>query len=226
MAKMRIRGAYGKPFGKKAKVEISPAIMRQLGECMVESFIAEAKKDFAKRGWSGQAPHGNDPDGPPADGGPKLWDSFSYQIRGKSTLEILSTFWGLKELMTGDIPKRRMVWLTQEYKDKHPAEFPLTPKERKLGMKQTGRVLSSKKGPARSLMTGQFAKRKNGRLPLVVPVQAGGTVVFRTAPLKLNDAWVHPGIAKFTFMQRALNKGRRKCIEILSREAVRQALGG
>jgi hypothetical protein len=40
----------------------------------------------------------------------------------------------------------------------------------------------------------------------------------------LNDAWVHPGIAKFTFMQRALKKGRQKCIEILGREVVREAL--
>jgi len=216
MAKMRVKGVYGKPFGKKAKLEVSKKVLQELGEILVKTIAEEAKKDFAKRGWSGRDPMG----------GPKLWDSFSYQIRGRSTLEITSTFYGLGALTEG-IPKRRMEWLTQEYKDKHPSEFKLTPRERELGMKQTGRVLSSRKGPARSLITGRFAKRGEGRLPLVVPVSAGGgTVVFRTAPLKMGEAWVHPGITRFTFLQRAIRKGREKAAEILGREAVRQVFGG
>lgn len=33
-----------------------------------------------------------------------------------------------------------------------------------------------------------------------------GTVVFRTAPLTAADAWVHPGVARHTFVQRAYER--------------------
>ena len=108
-----------------------------------------------------------------------------------------------------------MVWLTQEHKDRHPSEHKLTPRERELGMKQTGRVSELGRKPGK------------GRLPLVVPLKTkGGQVIFRTAPLKMQNAWVHPGIARFTFMQKGIKKGRKACIEIIGQEALRQlALG-
>ena len=59
-------------------------------------------------------------------------------------------------------------------------------------------------------------RKNNPKAPLVVPLRTDdGMVVFRTAPLTFQDAWVHPGIAKFTFMQRGIRKGRLGCIEIL-----------
>jgi hypothetical protein len=84
-----------------------------------------------------------------------------------------------------------MTWLTQEYKERNPAKFGQTFMERKKG--NTG----------------------SNRRPLIVPIKVGGTVEFRTAPLKMTDAWVHPGIAKFTFFETAIRKGRKACIEIV-----------
>lgn len=40
-----------------------------------------------------------------------------------------------------------------------------------------------------------------------VPIhQKDGSVVVRMAPLTLEDAWIHPGIARHTFVQRALDR--------------------
>jgi hypothetical protein len=152
----------------------------------------EAKKDFAKRGWSGRAPHARDKvysEGPPKDGGPVIWESFSYQIRGKSTVEILSSWWGLEGVTKkGGVPERKMTWLTQDEKKSKPTNYRRTPSE----------IKSGKRGP------------------LIVPIKKGGIVVFRTAPLRMGEAWVHPGIARFTFIERAARKGRQKCAEIVA----------
>lgn len=189
----KIAGAYGGPFGKLAGITVNPEILSRLGDCLVDTLAEESRKDFAKRGWSGKDPKG----------GPPVWDSFDYRIRGTNTLEITTTFWGLFELATGDIPSRKMTWLTQEAKDNHPENYPRTPTERRLRMKQAGRVSEGE------------------RMPLVVPLKTrSGEVIFRTAPFETQDAWVHPGIAKFTFIQRAMKKGREKLAEIIQNEVV------
>ena len=188
---VRIRGALGGPFGKKLDVPVTKELLHRLGKCLVDSFIKEAKKDFAKRGWSGLAQDGTAP----------IWDSFSYQIRGERTVEVVSTFPYLAEMTSQDSPPHKMTWLTQENKDKNASQFPLTPREKALGMKTSGRV------------------SRGDRLPLIVPMKnKGGVVIFRAAPLTFHDAWVHPGIAKFTFVQRAARQGRESCIELLQGE--------
>lgn len=194
----KIRRIYGGPVGKKIQVPVSDELLRKLGECMVKQFAHEAKKDFAKRGWSGQAQDGSSP----------IWESFSYRIVGGSTVEVTSTYPGLEQLVSRrGVQRRRMTWLTQEMKDKFPARYPLTAGERRRNMRRGGRV------------------SKGERLPLVVPMTGGGgTVVYRTAPFKTQDAWVHPGIARFNFVERAARKGKTACIEILKREAAMHAL--
>jgi len=184
----RVRGFYGGPAGKKLEVPVTKELLDQLGECLVAAFVKEAKKDFAKRGWTGQARDGSVP----------IWDSFSYQIRGESTIEIVSTFPDIDVLVSKDIPPRKMKWLTQEAKDANPGRYPLTDRERRAGMRISGKV-------------------KDGeRMPLVVPLKGeGGKVIFRAAPLKTQDAWIHPGIARFTFAQRAARSGRLKCLEVI-----------
>lgn len=207
----RIKGVYGGPVAAKLQVEVTPEILGRLGKCLVDSFIKESKKDFAKRGWSGEARDGSAP----------IWDSFSYKIHGTSTIEIVSTWPDIDVLTTRDIPPRKMTWLTQEAKDKNPDRYPLSPAEQLLGMKQHGRVLSGRKGPARSPLTGRFLRRSETRLPLVVPLKTdGGRTVFRMAPLKFQDAWVHPGIARFTFVERAVKAGKAGCLRILKEEAL------
>lgn len=192
----QIRSVLGGPLSRLTEVEFTPKRLAQVGECIIKTLAEESKKYFAKRGWSGRDPEGGKP----------IWDSFSYRIRGKSTLEITSTFYGMKELARGDIPEREMPWLTQEAKDRRPGEYKLTDKERQLGMKKTGRV------------------SKGQRLPLVVPIQTkGGGVVLRRAPMTIGEAWVHPGIARFTFFETAVRKWRVRCGRIIA-EAVVDAM--
>lgn len=180
---VRIHLIRGRLWAAMSGVNLSPKVLRKLGTCMVSILETESKKYFAKRGWTGRDPMG----------GPDIWDSFSYRVIAKQDVEIRSSFYGMKELAHGSIPGRRMTWLTQEYKDRNPKKFPLTPREKELGMKQMSKT----------------------RMPLIVPIKVGNTVEFRTAPLKLGDAWVHPGIAKFTFFETAIRKGRKACIDII-----------
>ncbi len=193
----KVKGIYAGPVAKVLDIPVTKGLLEKLGKCMVAAYVKEAKKDFAKRGWSGEARDGSAP----------IWDSFSYRIRGDRTIEVLSTFPDIEVLTTQDIPSRRMTWLTQEGKNMKPSQYPVTPREKKLGMKLGGRV------------------SQNKRMPLVVPMKdKSGTVVFRTAPLKMQDAWVHPGIARFTFMERAVRTGKAGCVQILADE-VRKSLG-
>ena len=75
MAKARVKGVYGKPWSAISKIEISPEVLGQLGDCLIEHIVREAKKDFAKRGWSGRARWGDETS-------PVLWDSFSHGVKG------------------------------------------------------------------------------------------------------------------------------------------------
>jgi len=185
----KIKGIYGGAAAKKMDIPVTPDLLQELGTCLVNAFIKEAKVDFAKRGWSGVAHDGSAP----------IWESFSFHIKGESTIEVTSTYPGIEEMTSkGGIPPRKMTWLTQEAKDRSPSKYGLTARE-------------------------QRRASKGGRLPLVVPIKkkGSGQVLFRTAPLKTADAWIHPGIARFTFIERAVKKGRADCLEIIKREAVK-----
>lgn len=181
----RIRGVYGKPWSDRLDIKVTPDLLRKMGRAIVKRLSEEAMKDFAKRGWTGKDPMG----------GPDIGDSFSFRIH-ESSVEIQSTFYGMKELTTGDIPARKMVWLTQQ------------------GSERVGSISGGK------------PKFRHGQSPLVVPIQTkSGEVIFRTAPLQMKDAWIHPGIAKYTFVQRAINKAREDCLQLITKE-IQKALSG
>lgn len=193
-----VRSLYGGPLARLAEATVSKELLERMAKCIIDAIIAEGKKDFAKRGWRLDDPMG----GPPFD------ESFSFSIRGQRTIEIRSSFYGLEEFTRQDIPSRKMTWLTQEAKNKTPSKYPLTKTEKKLGMKRAGKV------------------RQGDRKPLVVPLQKDdGTVIFRMAPLKTKDAWVHPGIARFTFVERALRKGRAACAKVVG-EYLKEQMSG
>ena len=202
----RVRGSYGTPWSKLTTLPVSKKMLTEIAECLVQVFVEEAKKDFAKRGWSRRDPQG----------GPDIGKSFGFRIRGKSTIEITSSFYGLPELASGGIPERKMTWLTQEAKEQHPERYKVTDSERRRYMARRA-----------------AARRKKGvtlvklRGPLIVPLSdKNGRVIFRTAPLKIGDAWVHPGIAKFTFAQRAIRKAKKVCKEVLGRAAAEAFAAG
>ena len=193
--KRRVRGVYGGAWSKLADIPISKDVLEKLAKCLIDSIIKEARKDFAKRGWSGKDPMK----------GPDIWDSFDFRISGERTIEVTSTFYGLKELAAGKIPERRMTWMTQQG-----VGAPFDREKPKEPKKEPGKPVMWMRHPPKS------RRKDNPKAPLVVPLKTkDGMVVFRTAPLTFADAWIHPGIAKFTFLQRGIRKGRLACIDVL-----------
>lgn len=180
----RVRGSYGKPWSRLSNIPVTPEMLDTIGKCMAKIFAQEAVKDFQKRGWSQKDPGGRAP----------LSKSFGYKLRGRSTVEITCTFYGVSTLANAGVPEYPMPWLTQQ---------------------GAGRAVKKKMGASR------VSPRK--RRPLVVPIKSGGGVIFRTAPLKFKDAWIHPAIAKFTFPQRAARRSKEECLRIL-RDSVADVL--
>lgn len=180
--RIRLKGLFAGLAAKKLELEVTPELLDKMGTCLVGIFAQEAKKDFAKRGWSGMAHDGSEP----------IWDSFDYRLRGEKTIEVTSTFPDIDKLTNRSLPPFKMKWLTQEQRNLHPSRY-------------------------------------NGGSPLVVPMKDNhGKVVYRTAPLTTHDAWIHPGIARFTFIERAVRKGRQRCLEIVAEEmgrVVAEAIG-
>lgn len=61
----------------------------------------------------------------------------------------------------------------------------------------------------------------------VIPIKTkSGEVEFRNAPVKLQDAWVHPAIAKFNFIETGIKKGEKRAISRASQYMARQLRGG
>jgi hypothetical protein len=56
-----------------------------------------------------------------------------------------------------------------------------------------------------------------------VPIERpDGSVVIVRTPLSKGDAWIHPGALKFHFIERGVKKGRKKVMEMLAQEAIKQ----
>jgi len=175
-AKIRVRGVYGKPWSKMVgeKIPIDRKVLSRLGKALVESVVAEAKKDLAKQGMS-PTPKGQ-PEGIPATD--NFFDSFGYKIVGKSTIVITSTWPWIQETVEGREPYR-MTWLT-----------------------------------------------RSNRVYKVPFPQPNGTVLIRTAPLKTANAWIHPGFARHTFLERGVRNARKGMAKIVAEEAVKMLKKG
>jgi len=103
----RVRGVYGKPWSKLAgEVKLSDGLMERLGQMLVDSVVAEARRDFTKQGKK-PTPSG-DPQGIPDT--EKFFKSFGFKIKGKSTIEITSTWPWIEALVEGRDPYP-MDWL-------------------------------------------------------------------------------------------------------------------
>lgn len=46
-------------------------------------------------------------------------------------------------------------------------------------------------------------------------VQSDGTVVVRTTPFRTQDAWIHPGFARHTFINRAVKNARKEMAQAI-----------
>lgn len=192
---MRVaRRTYLKPWSKIKREPLTPREVQAIGKLLVKVFSEEARKDFARRSWSLKAPGSHDggsatqiggvdsarrihhaKEGQPQ-GGPPIDKSFAFRVVGNQ-IEVTSTYYGLADLLSRDIPRRPMPWLTQE--------------------------MARRADPSRST-------------PLVVPMRGPfGAVLFRVAPERIADAWVHPGIRRLTFGDRAVRRARQEMTELL-----------
>jgi hypothetical protein len=149
-------------------VQLDMTSLRKIGKIMVECVVAEARKDFAKRGKSGLS----DPKGLPDSQGkhvrPSFFDSFEYRITGQKTLTIVSTWPWIEGLVEGR-PAGPMLKHTQNNPSLRGRPIPF--------------------------------------------LQGNGKVLFRMAPIASGKMWIHPGIAKHTFLQRGLAKARQKLVQ-------------
>jgi len=171
----RLKGVYGKPWSKMAgDVELTPELLKRLGEELLKSVVAEARVDLAKQGHS-PTPKGQ-PEGIPAT--PNFFESFDYRIVGRSTIEITSEWDWIEEITEGR-DSYQMTWLSGE-----------------RGVRQ------------------------------VPMMQSDGTVLVRMAPFKTSDAWIHPGFAKHTFVQRGIKKARKKMAQMVMREFMERLAQG
>ncbi len=163
----RVRSVYGRPWSKMAgEIPITVDVLKRLGEALVDSVVAEARKDLAKQGKPARGE---------AYGLPRtesFFESFTFQIKGESTIEIVSTWPWVEQHIEGREPYP-MTWLTQE-KGVH-------------------------------------------RVPMV---QRDGTVIVRFAPLTTQQAWIHPGFARHTFLERGVRKARKAMAEIVMQEVM------
>jgi len=195
---LRLRGVYGKPWSKLAKnIPMSRKVLQQVGEILVESIQAEAQKDLARS--SGGKPPG-------VNNVVTFLKSLEYRILGKSTIEVYSTWPYVEQVIAGRVGGP-MKWLTQEAQ----------------GLTQT--VNGEVKLKPSTRQGNKFKRRQEGG-PIIVPIIDNGRVIFRFAPLQTKDAWIHPGIARHTFIERGIRKGRQKAAKIIGEEAVRQLLMG
>lgn len=61
----------------------------------------------------------------------------------------------------------------------------------------------------------------------VVPIrQDDGTLVFRTAPLRMRNAWIHHGIARHTFIQRGIRRAHREILTYLKEDILNHLAKG
>jgi hypothetical protein len=68
-------------------------------------------------------------------------------------------------------------------------------------------------GRPRAAMTKHTQNNPKLRGKPIPFIQSNGKVLFRMAPLAFGKMWVHPGIAKHTFVSRGLARGRKQLIE-------------
>lgn len=55
----------------------------------------------------------------------------------------------------------------------------------------------------------------------IVPLNVDGAVLFRMAP-PASEAWIHPGVAKYNFINRGIEKGRKLAQQYIAEEALKE----
>jgi len=106
---IRIRKSYGKTWATLEQKDIvTPAFLKRVGKVLVDSIVAEARKDFAKQGGR-PTPRGF-PEGIPDS--ERFFASFRFEVSG-STVEVYSDWPWIEQITEGRRPYP-MDWLTRQ----------------------------------------------------------------------------------------------------------------
>ena len=107
---IRLRGIYTRPWSKIAKnITFNQSTLKKIGKLLVKEIVKEAKRQRRAQG-NRSTPQG-EPEGLPK--GPEFYKSFSYKVRGNSTVEVWSDWPVIEQLMEGR-DKYPMTWFTHE----------------------------------------------------------------------------------------------------------------
>jgi hypothetical protein len=58
----------------------------------------------------------------------------------------------------------------------------------------------------------KWLTRARGAKRVIALRSKNGNVIFRNAPLRLNQAWVHPSVARFDFIEKGIQRGKDKAL--------------
>jgi len=61
---------------------------------------------------------------------------------------------------------------------------------------------------------------KQPKVKIVPIITSSGETILRTAPLQTEDAWIHPGFAKYNFLSKGVKRGRENAAAIIRNEIV------
>jgi hypothetical protein len=62
----------------------------------------------------------------------------------------------------------------------------------------------------------RVSKSGKGMVRKSIPIIDHGKVLFRQVPLTLDNAWIHPGIAKHTFVNRGIDKYKKRAAAVIA----------
>lgn len=105
-----IRSTYGKPWAKLVgETNVDKNFLNGVGKILLKRVVREAHRDLILQGKR-RTPYG-EKEGLPVD--QKFFSSFGYRIKGRSTIEITSTWPWIDQILEGR-NKFRMYWLTRD----------------------------------------------------------------------------------------------------------------
>jgi len=79
-----------------------------------------------------------------------------------------------------------------------------------------GRYLSGRGEIEMKWLTG-LKNNRGKRQTIPIKDKETGKMVFRNVPLKTKNAWVHPAINKYNFIENGIEKGQRRAIPVISK---------
>ena len=187
----RLRGVYGKPWSKLVGQKVE---LTPLVMDVVGGIILDSVKFEVRKAAAlaaGVRGRGKPVPMPTSSG---FVESFDYRILGSRTIEVVSDWPYAKVWEEGKKPYP-MTWLT--------------------GLGAAG-GFGEDKAPFKEKKPGKPLASKYA-IPIIT---AQGEVIIRYAPFKTEDAWIHPGFAKYGFLQKGIRKGRLKAAEYIIKTSV------